>query len=367
MRILEACFSSSLGGLELYCLDVARHLRRRGHDVTLWLTRGSKMAQHPLAAEVPTRLFANPGRVNPLFAWQAGRLIREQRFEVLHLHRSLDLGTFAPVRRLARLLTLHIEPALSKRDLYHRWAYRRLNRVLAISQAMMLQARENMPVKPEAVSVLYHGIDVDDLVSRRGDPQAFRAALKLPADAFLAGMIGRLDPQKGQETLLKACARISQHFPRLHVMIAGEPTQGTRGYGRYLADLANQLGIAGHTHFVGFQVDTAPVYAGLDLFVLASHGESFGLVVLEAMAQSLPVIATNAGGVPEIITDGSNGLLVPPQDEAALARALDRMIRDEELRRRLAQAGFRTVCDRFSLARHLDGLEEHFNRIIGAP
>jgi glycosyltransferase involved in cell wall biosynthesis len=366
MRILEACFSPSLGGLELYCLNIAAQLQRRGHEVTLWLTRDSKMAKSPLASDLSVKLFREPGRIDPIFAFHAGRLIREHQYEILHLHRSKDLSTFALLKSPPRLMTLHMYSRLSKRDLYHRLIYRRLDRLLTITEMMRGTVLRTLPVKPDRVQTLYHGVDIEELKSSAGDLEQTRQRFGIPPEAFLVGLVGRLEPMKGQEVLLKAIVRLYQRYPRLHAILVGGLSTAFLGYDNYLADLARELNVSDRIHIAGFQTDTAPIFAALDLFVLASEQESFGLVLLEAMAQGVAVIATEAGGVAEIIQDSAEGLLTSYGDDLALAEAISRLMDDDALRRRLALAGYHTICEKFCLARHLDGLEAHFTSIVKA-
>ena len=149
MHILEVCFSPALGGLELYCLNTAARLQQRGHEVSLWLAQGSRMAERasvslqrkglsPLEwlesrnnldssfrgndnlSELSPYLFKPPGYINPFFTRKAKKLIREAGIEIIHLHRSQDLALFAPIN-IPKLLTLQIQSSLPKRDLWHRW------------------------------------------------------------------------------------------------------------------------------------------------------------------------------------------------------------------------------------------------------
>jgi len=378
MRILEVCFSPSLGGLELYCLNTAQRLAARGHEVSLWLTQGSRMAEHALAGrpvremagEAPLpytlRLSKAPGYVHPWFTLKARRLIREQDIQVIHLHRSQELALFAPIN-IPKVLTLQIQSSLPKRDLWHRWVYSKVDRILTISELMRDLALKTLPVRSDKVHVLYYGVPADDLYSQRGDPQETRHRFGIPADAFLIGLVGRLEESKGQALLLKAFAQVYQRFPQAHLLLAGDPPPEHAGYDQELKSLAADLGVAERVHFIGFQADTAPIFAALDLCVLASKQEAFGVVLLEAMAQGVSIIATRAGGVPEVIQDGVNGLLVKPEDSAELAGAIERLISDAEGRRRLGKAGFRIVREKFGLERHLQALEEQFEAIRFTP
>ncbi len=364
MKILEVCFSPALGGLELYCLNAAQKLRERGHQVWLWLAEGSRMLNHPLARELSPMIFSAPGYFSPRFSRKAKGFVGENGIQLIHLHRSRDLSAFAPLKGVARVLTLQIESSLSKRDLFHRYVYTRLDMLITLTERMRGLAIRALPVNPERLRTLPYGIDADFLLAHRGDREATRQRFNIPADALLIGLVGRLEESKGQELLLRAFSRIHQRYPEAHLLFAGEPPPEKSGFDVYLIKLARELGLEDRVHFVGFQVDTAPVFAALDVFVLASREEAFGLVLLEAMAQGLPIIATRAGGVPEILQDDSSGLLVPPGDEPALAKALTRVMEDPELRQRLGQNGYRIVRDKFSLTRHLEQLEACFGEAL---
>ena len=366
MNVLEVCFSPSLGGLELYCLKTARQLMQRGHKVLVWLAEGSRMLGHPLVEELDVQVFPEPGYLNPLFWRKAKNILRSNAIEVVHLHRGRDLASFAWFKKIPRVLTLQIESTYPKRDLYHRFVYSRVDRVLTITERMRELALQALPVKPEQVFCLHYGVDADGLRERSGDPAAFRREYGIPENALLIGLVGRLESSKGQDVLLKAFAKICHEYPDLHVLLAGEPPPEAGDYDRKLRDLAQKLNIFDRVHFVGFQVNTPPVYAALDVCVLASRKESFGLVLLEAMAMGVPLIATAAGGVPEIVKNGENGLLIPPEEPDALARALKRLIGDPNLCNKLSKGGQNAVAGKFSLDKHLEALEGHFNEVIQA-
>jgi len=392
MRILEVCFSPALGGLELYCLNTAATLQQRGHEVSLWLAQGSRMAAWPAVSlqrklesrkdldsghlrglgpvrrnerlgGISARLFRSPGYVNPFFTIRAKRLIREKGIEVIHLHRSQDLAAFAPIN-VPKMLTLQIQSSLSKRDLWHRWIYSRVDRILTITHLMRDLAIQSLPISASKVHALHYGIAADELYATRGDPLETRRRLGIATDAFLIGLIGRLEESKGQALLLHAFSQIYQRFPQARLLFAGDPPPQHPDYDRHLRELAQELGIADRVHFVGFQIQTAPIFAALDLFVLASKQEAFGLVLLEAMAQGVSIIATRAGGVPEVIQNGVNGLLVKSGDAAELAGAIVRSIQDAEWRGRLGAAGFRVVREQFGIETHMTALEGHFQDVL---
>ncbi|MFH1861644.1 MAG: glycosyltransferase family 4 protein [bacterium] len=363
MTILEACFSPALGGLELYCLNTARQLQQRGHKVLLWLRKNARMSKHPLAQEVGCQTFREPGYLAPLFSFRAQRLIQRENVEVIHLHRSRDLASFA-LLNAPKLLTLQIESSLKKRDALHRFVYARVNLILTITDRMRKLACQTLPVEPERIQTLHYGIDADRIQQASGDPATTRQRLGIPMDAFVVGLLGRLEPSKGQHILLQALQQLDAAYPQLHVLIVGEAPPEKPNYDQILRQQAANLNVTDRVHFIDFQPQPEPIYAILDAFVLASKKESFGLVLLEAMAAGVPIIATEAGGVPEIIENGVNGLLIPPEDPDALAQQLRTLIEDSDLRCRLTTNGKRIVIERFNIERHLNALEAHFREII---
>lgn len=364
MTILEACFSPALGGLELYCLNTAHQLERRGHRVFIWLAEDSRMLRHPLVASMNVQIFPEPFRFDLFFCRKAAKFMQKNAVDVIHLHRSRDLASFSLIKWPPKVLTLQIESRLPKKDPYHCFVYSRMDRLLTITERMKGFALKALPVNPYKVFALHYGIDALSFHANAPDRNASRQAWSLPDDAILIGLVGRLEESKGQDVLLRAFADIYRAFPQTYLLFSGEPPPEKQGYDLTLKALAEDLGIYDRVIFAGFQQDIASVYAALDVCVLASKEEAFGLVLLEAMALGVPIIATAAGGVPEIIMDGVNGLLMPPGDVRALSEALVHLIRGEDLRKNIGANGRRIVQDKFNLHDHLEALETHFSEVI---
>jgi glycosyltransferase involved in cell wall biosynthesis len=154
--------------------------------------------------------------------------------------------------------------------------------------------------------------------------------------------MGRLEEAKGFGYLIDAIPGLLRRYPDLIIAIAGQgPLRDA------LERRAAELGVAGSVRFVGFCADVQRFYDALDVFVLPSLCETLGYVLLEAMATSLPVVGTRVGGVPEVISDGESGLLVPPRDPAAIARAIESLLGSEELRSRFGREGQQRVVEEF--------------------
>jgi glycosyltransferase involved in cell wall biosynthesis len=191
-----------------------------------------------------------------------------------------------------------------------------------------------------------------------GDLLALKQGLGIPQGRSVVGSVGRLQPGKGQERFIRAIAALQQRGRDIHGLIVGGNAHNlSPGYVERLEQLANTLGVSGRITFTG-QVDAAGPYIQLmDVLVSASRSESFGIVLLEAMALGVPVASFDAGGPAEIVQDGRSGVLVPAGDDPSLVEALDRLVLDLFLRRRLAAAGlerFHTFFSAESMSRRME-------------
>ncbi len=211
---------------------------------------------------------------------------------------------------------------------------------------------------PGRIHVIPLGIDLKQFEGVEEKRQKARLFYGLPPDAFVAGIVGRLHPDKGHHYLLKAAGHLHRAGQPLHVLIVGEETRG--GTGRYTASLqqtAGEQGIENLVHFHPYTEETALAYAALDVFVMASLGETYGMVTIEAMAAGLPVIGTNTGGTPELLGEGRYGMLIPPKDEKALAGALENMMNNPG-RKQLGQAAQQYALSTFGYHLQCKAMEE---------
>jgi glycosyltransferase involved in cell wall biosynthesis len=183
-----------------------------------------------------------------------------------------------------------------------------------------------------------------------------RRGLGLPPEARVVGLVARLDHWgKGHRELFAALAQLQESLPVQALIVGGGRRQGD------MEKLAASLGIGGAVHFLGNRRDVPDLLGAMDIFVLPSHSEGVSLALLEAMAAGLPVIASAVGGLPEVIADGVNGLLIPPRDPGALAGALARLLAEPDLARRLGGQARRDVENYYSverLVREVNGIYE---------
>ncbi|GIW20581.1 MAG: hypothetical protein KatS3mg065_0877 [Chloroflexota bacterium] len=238
-----------------------------------------------------------------------------------------------------------------------------MDRLVAVSRAIVAKiAEERGDAAP--VELIYNGVDLS-----RYDHQepccTLREEYGLPPDAQLVGVVARLEPEKGHPTLLAAWPEVVRRCPQAYLLVVGEGSQRDA-----LEALAAELGIADHVVFTGRRDDVPAVTAALDVAVLPSYREAQGLVILEAMALGRPVVASNVGGIPEVIDDGVSGLLVPPGDPVALAGAIVRLLTDHPYADLLARRGHDLVHERFCvelMVRAIESIYDDGARAVRLP
>lgn len=257
------------------------------------------------------------------------------------------------------LMTADFFPAPTRRAFF--WKARRdATRLVAVSEAGRAALLAG-GVALERVVVVHNGIPLERYV--RGAPGAWRCSVGLPADASLIGLVGRYTPWKGQDFFLRLAAARAAEAPAEHYVLIGQAFNEDQEFEAGLKRFVQEHGLGERVHFVPFQERIAEALGDLDAVVHAStRPEPFGRVIIEAMAVGVPVIAARAGGVPEIITDGVDGLLAPPGDLAGYQNALRRVAGQAGLRATLVAAARRTVEQRFTLEHALS----RWDRLLGA-
>ncbi|MGO8760519.1 MAG: glycosyltransferase [Desulfobaccales bacterium] len=226
---------------------------------------------------------------------------------------------------------------------------------LAVSRGVKDYLVAEIGLDPAKVRVVANGVDVAAIDAARPGP-VVRRELGLPEGVPLIGLVGRLDHWgKGHRELFEAMAQIRDRHP-VHALIVGGGRREAE-----VRQLAESLGLAEAVHFLGQRQDVPDLLNAMDILVLPSYSEGVSLALLEAMAAGLPVIASAVGSTPEVVTDGGNGLLIPPRDAAALAGALERLLSDPAGAQKLGANARAHVREHFSLER----LGREINEIYG--
>jgi len=299
---------------------------------------------------------------------QLARELRRQRIDLVHCSDLMGGLRAAPGAKLARIpVVCHVRnphPDLPRRDRPPLYA---VDRFIFVSRHTWETFAYRVPSRRG--SVVYDGI-ATPVFDRDACRQRLRAELSIPAATQLVGMVGRLANQKDYPTLIKAAARVLQIHPGVRFLVVGDHTT-THAFGEYhraLEALLEAHRIRQHFIFTGFREDIPQILCALDVFVLASHFEGLPLVILEAMAQQTPVVATAVGGVPEVVRDRITGLLHRHEDDADLASKILALLSDEALRQRLGGAGHTLVREQFTLQTFSGGIAGIYRSMLpGIP
>lgn len=286
------------------------------------------------------------------------RLMRQREADIVHTHLyhagrygriaatlagvPCVVASFHNVYRIRRV----------KQHVFNRILSKVTHRVIAVSEAVKDHLVRYDHIAPDHITVLPNAIDLRLFGAH--DRIEVRRRLDIPPDAYLVGTVGRLEPQKGHVVLLQAMQELAAACPEARLLLVGGGSQEWP-----LRQVAKDLGLADRITFAGERRDVPALLVAMDLFVLPSLWEGLPLVLLEAMASGLPAVATRVGGVPEVVSDGSTGILIDPERPDQLAAAIMRCRNDRNGAARMAEAARRWVEAHASIqayARRLEAL-----------
>jgi glycosyltransferase involved in cell wall biosynthesis len=368
LRILQISSAQSLGGGERHLADLANGLVSNGHDVFIALRPNSAVIDE--LKRVPRENISTVPLRNSLDAASArslATLVRKNKIQIVHAHMARDypLAAYAarrnPGSRL--IVTRHVLFPLNR---LHRITLSQASRIIAVSEAVASQLRANAVVAAEKISVVLNGIDTARFMTTRAefDPSQFRKTWQLPDDCLLVGTVGELTPLKGQEEFLQAASQVSKEYRAAYFIIAGLDHSAENMNRRRLEHLIEELNLTERVRLVGWLENLAELYSALDVFVSASHTESFGLAIAEAMASGTAVVATETEGAAELIQAGESAELVPIGNVEKLAEAILALLKDGETRTRLGLSAQRAAAARFGVERMIAETEEIYRAEI---
>lgn len=354
LRVLLVADSLDVGGAERHVCALGEALAARGYTVAIACSTGGALAG-TLPASVAVHVLCDQlvkRRLSLPFAWALAGLLRREACDLVHAHMYASgmaaalalLGSPVPL-----VLTEHSEAVWRGRRARWagRWLYQRAAQLIAVSPAIRQRLVEQDSAPPERVTVILNALAAP--CAPVGAPAAVVAG---PATRPRVGVVARLQPEKGVEYFLEAAARVAPHRPDVQFVVVGDgPLRHA------LPARARALGISAQVHFLGFCLDAPTLIGALDLLVVPSLSEGTPLVILEAMAAGVPVVARAVGGIPAQVRHEREGLLVPSGDPEALAQAILRVLQAPVWARQLGDAGRQRVAAQFSQATMLQQLE----------
>ena len=361
MRILQLSSAKTYGGGERHLVDLCRELKERGHEIFVAL-RPTNEWQSRLDFVPPENfLYVSIRNSFGMFsAKRIGRFLTKNKIDIIHAHVARDYIAASIAGRIAQntkiVLTRHV---LFPMKPFHRLALRNVDAAIAVSDGVKNQISNIFPANK--IFVIPNGLAMHDSNERDRSGREFRELHHIPLDATLIGTVGELIPLKGQRDFVLAAHEIVKQIPNCWFVVAGKDNTIDQRFRRELKRLVKVFDMSENFLWLDWVEDLTPLLSSLDVFVSPSHSESFGLAILEAMANQTAVIATATSGAEDLLSDGS--LLVPVKDPLAMANSISEMVKDPARCREVGKRLGELARERYSLERMVSATEAIYERI----
>lgn len=344
---LVICVSHAWGGLEQVAATDATDLADLGLKVRFLCIHDSPVYKH-LKAHPNIELISVSFDPRRYFDFGLRSLLMKQIEEgvnLIHTHQTSILGSIVPwiwnQPRVALFASRHIMNDHDKRDFFHRLIYSRVDKLIVMSQALRRNIMQTHAIRERQVKIVSLGLDLKAFDSAKVDVTAQRAKWGADDETVVIGLVGRIDPAKGQSTFIRAAAGLSKTSrgeEKIKFVIVGDETIGSDGtYLQELKDMVKQFGLEEQIIFTGYQTNIPEIMRALDIFVMPSRQETFGLVAIEAMAMETPIIVSKGGSSTEIVGENEFGLTMRPDDAFDLQRHLRSLLDNPEERKEMGR------------------------------
>lgn len=362
MNILVLNAVKGWSGIGSHSIELALALKKRGHNAIIGCANEVNVKYHAekLGLSLRDIRLKNLADIRAILKIIKVALKEDIDVIVANLGKEYWPATF--VAKLLRLKIIVVRHQTNRLKKITCWLIaKHVDRVVAVSNDVT-DALISGGVPTQKIDVVHNAVNLERFNPFSVDRDGVRKELGIGDDDIVVGTAGRLCPEKGVFELLRASHLLMQKYPFVRLVFVGDGPSRTE-----LEREAKRLLISDRVIFTGLRKDMERLYAAMDIFVLASTcREAFGMALIEAMAMVKPVIATAVGGIPEIISNETNGILIQPADETALADAVARLVNNNALSRKIALEGRRTVESNFSGKAMGEGfervLEKTFNQ-----
>jgi len=332
-------------------------IRDRQHQVWLAAPSDSPLSGKALQSGIETYFFGQRNELSPWAFLQLWKILGKQDFDIIHLNtpRPLVLGGLAsklrgvPLRVCSRRVNFPLSSPLSR--LKYNWMQESVVTVSVSIRRTLIEGG----VRPDLIKVIYEGVDLDWVDSQQAPAPGYGNR------GLVVGTVAHFSPEKGHHTLVEAVPRVLSRVPDVHFVLVGG--------GALLSTLkarVEALGIQKNVTFTGFRSDSEALMKNFDVFCLPSISEGLSSAILVAMASRLPIVATQAGGIPELVIDGETGILVPPDDSDQLAVGLCKVLESPQLREKMGIAGRQRIEETFTLERKLNETEKLYLSMLAS-
>ncbi|MCF7885836.1 MAG: glycosyltransferase [Candidatus Marinimicrobia bacterium] len=307
-------------------------LLERGYKSNFFCKENSALMEYFIKHELPFETAGLKSELDLFSAWQIAQYARRHGYNILHLHtaHALSLGLLAKIfyPALKTIGVRRVDFHINKNPLSKlKYNTSKLDRLVCISEAIQKILLKD-GIDADKTVVIHSGIDIHKFDSI-GIDDNFKQSLGIPTDHLVVGTVAALVDHKDYPTLLKAARRVLDQIENVTFLAAGSGDKEQE-----IKSLASKLSLKSKFHFLGYSNDIGKILKSFDIFVMASKEEGLCTSILDAQSVGLPVVATDAGGIPEIVQDGKNGLLVPKNKPELLAKTILKLISDKDLRKK---------------------------------
>ena len=360
-RILAICTSPDKGGLELYFVKLVNYYHAKNLNITALCRHES-----PISKIIDSPVFCIK-KINFINFWFQiiiiSKKIKNENISIIHVSWTKDLLLAVLIkifskRKIDIVYYRQMKITRNKRDLYHRFIYKNISKVLVITKQLKNDCEKYLPVPADDIIHLKYGIEIPKIPDQNKKKSIFKK-YNLQDKEFTIGVFSRIEEQKGQHLVLEALNKINKDNIRL--LIVGHCMDKT-----YLGNLSKTIktcNLDKRVSFIPFIESPMELMSFLDLVILPTYEETFGLVVAESMLMGTPVIGSNAGGVPEIIEDNFNGLLFESKSSASLKDKIVNMYDSEELRKKVSYNAKVFAMRNYDFQMHFSNLDRIMDKL----
>lgn len=345
--ILEVCLSPDLGGLELYMSNCSKYLSKE-FNVYNVISKNSKLENY-FKNDKNSFLLKRKSSFSLFLALKLAKIIDKQSIDIIHLHWTKDIPIVVFSKKLSKrkpkiVQTRHMTMTRFKNDFYHKFLYKNIDTIICVTKALQEQVNKFIPknIRPKT-EVIYLGAKTSEKL-KENEILKFKNSLKVN-DSFMLGLVGRINEFKGQHLLIEAMNLLKEKKLNIKAYIIGHAMN--EEYLEKLKQKVIKYELEEQVLFVGFTKEPSKFMQACDVVLMTSKNETFGLVTIEAMRNGTAVIASNSGGVLEVIDDEKNGLLFENQNYEDLALKIEKLYKDNILREKLACAGQKKAEEQF--------------------
>jgi glycosyltransferase involved in cell wall biosynthesis len=356
-NILNICLSRSQGGLELYSVRLTDFFDKEGYESYGLCKPGTFIEQKLKEGNLKSLTLTGKDYFSLKNVRQLKKYIKEYNFEVIFVHRLKDLWlTYWIKRKFPNIKVIGFTQMFvdyPKKGFFHKLVYGKIDHMITLTNLQKEHLLNMLPVPPEKYLVIPNGVDSEKfLPQEKNDPERLKTRKTLGIEKdneILVGLIGRFDHQKGQLEFIDAIRNLKSKLPNVKYVLVGEDTYGEAPLQKRILNDILSYDLNSHVQVRGFSNEVQKIMKALDIFIMPSYKETFGIVLVEAMACEKICISTKAGGPIEILDSGTYGLLIEPKSSTAIEEGITEVVKNIHKYEEKAKAARKRVQQKYRL------------------